>query len=277
MDKEQRLKLSYMVATPDIISRDALGYHGNISSSARLLKDLGYDGIELTTANPDLFDWGLVRKAVSAAGLEVPLVCTGEVFGQSNLGLAAPYASVRTAAVTTIKRIVDFASEFGAIVNIGRSRWRYEDGVNHAQTEEWAYKGFCEVADYAAKKSVIIALEPIAKHVCNFINSTQDGLVWVDRVGRGNFKIMIDLYHMYKEDVSIVGSIEEAVKAGAVVHVHLCEENRKPPGYGSMDFAGAINALKHAGYNRYVSGEVSNYPDQDSALRRCAEVFLPLL
>ena len=89
-DSISRLKLAYMVATPDIESREALGYHGDINYSTKLLRELGYDGIELTTADPDAFGWGAVQAAIEAAGLDVPLVCSGEVFGQSKLGLAAP-------------------------------------------------------------------------------------------------------------------------------------------------------------------------------------------
>jgi sugar phosphate isomerase/epimerase len=267
-----------MVATPDIESREALGYHGDINYSTKLLRELGYDGIELTTADPDAFGWGAVQAAIEAAGLDVPLVCSGEVFGQSKLGLAAPDEHVRAAALVRLKRLVDFAAIFGSNVNIGRSRWYYTEGVPRSLTEQWAYEAFCEIADYAAEKSVCIALEPIAFHVCNFINSTQEGLEWVRRVGRPNFKLMLDVYHMNIDDrLSIESSIFQAVQADAVVHVHLCDTNRKPPGYGHMDFPSIFDALKRAGYTGYVSAEVFNYPDQDEAIVRCAEVFKQLL
>lgn len=273
-----RLRLAYMVATPDIKSKNSLGYHGDIKYSTRLLSDLGYDGIELTADDASAFEWAPVQAAIQAAGLEVPLVCSGEVFGQSGLGLAAPDERTRAAALARLKGLVDFAAIFGASVNIGRSRWYYSPDVPAQLTEEWALEGFRELADYAAPKGVTIALEPIAFHVCNFINSTQDGLVWLERVGRANFKLMLDLYHMNIDDLtSIEESFALAAAAGAVVHVHLCDTNRKPPGYGHMDFAGALGALRRAGYAGYVSGEVFNYPDQDAAVRRCAEVFRPLL
>jgi sugar phosphate isomerase/epimerase len=277
-ERAGRLKLAYMVATPDIKSRNALGYHADIKDSTRLLTDLGYDGIELTTDDASAFEWAPVQAAIEAAGLEVPLVCSGEVFGQSGLGLAAPDEHVRAAAMERLKGLIDFAAIFGANVNIGRSRWYYSPDVPAQLTEGWALESFRVLADYAAAKDVTIALEPIAFHVCNFINSTQDGLAWLGRVGRPNFKLMLDLYHMNIDDLtSIEESIALAVAADAVVHVHLCDTNRKPPGYGHMDFAGALGALKRAGYTGYVSGEVFNYPEQDAAVRRCAEVFRPLL
>ena len=120
--QDTRYKLAYMVATPDILSPNSLGYHGEIDYSCSLLKELGYDGIELTTAEADAFSWKPIEKAVEKYGLDVPLVCTGEVFGQSAIGLVHPDEGKRRLALERIKRIVDFASIWGAHVNIGRSR-----------------------------------------------------------------------------------------------------------------------------------------------------------
>ena len=224
-----------MVATPDIKSKNSIGYHGDIQDSTRLLADLGYDGIELTTDDASAFEWGPIQSAIEAAGLDIPMVCSGEVFGQSGLGLALPDEGVRAAALARLKGLVDFAAIFGAPVNIGRSRGHYSPEVPAELTEGWAEDAFARLADYAAAKSVTIALEPIAFHVCNFINSTQDGLAWMKRVGRPNFKLMIDLYHMNIDDpTTIEESIALAVAADAVVH-GTCAYNRSP-GYGHMDF-----------------------------------------
>ncbi|HOA15489.1 MAG TPA: sugar phosphate isomerase/epimerase family protein [Bacillota bacterium] len=276
--QDTRYKLAYMVATPDILSPNSLGYHGEIDYSCSLLKELGYDGIELTTAEADAFSWKPIEKAVEKYGLDVPLVCTGEVFGQSAIGLVHPDEGKRRLALERIKRIVDFASIWGAHVNIGRSRWHYEEGIPREQTEKWALEAFKELSDYAARFDVTIALEPIASHVLNFINSTQDGLDWMARVNKPNFLLMLDVYHMNIEDrLSMEKSIKQAVSLDAVAHVHLCDTNRKPPGYGHMDFEGVINAFKRAGYRGYLSAEVFNYPNQESAIRRTIQVLKPLL
>ena len=71
-DSISRLKLAYMVATPDIESREALGYHGDINYSTKLLRELGYDGIELTTADPDAFGWGRCRPPSKQPGWMCP-------------------------------------------------------------------------------------------------------------------------------------------------------------------------------------------------------------
>ncbi|NLA06268.1 MAG: sugar phosphate isomerase/epimerase [Firmicutes bacterium] len=270
------LKLAYMVATPDVRLESALGYSGSLESAAMILKELGYDGMELTVANPSLLDWGLIANIAAGVGLDIPMICTGEVFAQEGLGLADPDADVRAAALERVKHVIRLASYLGAMVNIGRSRGRYEELIPREQTENWAYDAFLELANYAQERDVTIALEPIASHVCNFINSTQDGLEWVTRVNHPNFRLMVDIYHMNIEDRT---PMDESLRAAgdALVYVHLCDSNRKPPGWGHIDFAQFISDLRAAGYKGWVSAEVFNYPDQIAAVDQSAWILRPIV
>lgn len=272
------IKLAYMLATQDVLSTRVLGYHGDIRKSAEMLKSLGFDGMELTSADPKKIDWESVKTAAKDNGLEIPMLCSGEVFGQEKLGLANPRLSERKAAMSRMKQMVDFASFLGSMLNVGRSRWYYEEGADRKETERMAEEAFIELAEYAAPRSVVIILEPIANHVCNFINTTREGLSWLQRVNRPNFKMMVDMYHMNIEDeLPIPDGIKEAVGADALRYVHLCDSNRKTPGHGHIDFKSVIEALKESGYKGFVSGEVANYPDQETALRNFAKAIRPLL
>ena len=71
-DSISRLKLAYMVATPDIESREALGYHGDINYSTKLLRERGYDGIELTTPILMPSDGGRCRPPSKQPGWMCP-------------------------------------------------------------------------------------------------------------------------------------------------------------------------------------------------------------
>ena len=135
---------------------------------------------------------------------------------------------------------------------------------------------FVELADYAGERNVVIALEPIASHVCNFINSTQDGMEWVNLVNHPNFRLMVDVYHMNIEDRT---PMRESLIAArdVIVYVHLCDSNRKPPGWGHIDFGQFLADLVASGYRGYVSAEVSNYPDPMAAIRQSAQVLRPLV
>ena len=178
------IKLAYMLATEDVLSTKVLGYHGDILKSAEMLKSLGFDGMELTSADPKKIDWKAVKSAAEDNGLEIPMLCSGEVFGQEKLGLANPRPAERKAAMSRMKEMVDFASFLGSMLNVGRSRWYYEEGTERKETERIAEEAFIELSEYAAPRSVVIILEPITNHVCNFINSTREGLAWLKRIDR---------------------------------------------------------------------------------------------
>jgi sugar phosphate isomerase/epimerase len=62
-----------------------------------------------------------------------------------------------------------------------------------------------------------------------------------------------------------------------ITHVHLSDTNRKPPGWGHMDFAIIMSTLDEVGYSNYVSAEQLNYPTQDDAIQRFFDVISPIV
>jgi len=270
------LKLAYSIVTLDVSNPKAFGYRDDFDNAVDRVRKLGFDGIELIMVDPDRLDVDGIYRILRSSGLEVPMIGTGELFGQDGLALLHPEASVRNKAMDRLKSIVRFAGPLGAQVNLGRSRGQYVEGIPKEQTEEWAEKAFTELSDYAAEYGVIVALEPLARYACTFINSTQEGLEWIHRINRPNFRLMLDAYHMNIEDrTCIPDSIREA--APVLTHVHLSDTNRKPPGWGHMDFAAIISALSEISYSKYVSAEQLNYPSQDDAIKRFFDAISPLI
>jgi sugar phosphate isomerase/epimerase len=58
------------------------------------------------------------------------------------------------------------------------------------------------------------------------------------------------------------------MKAGKLWHVHLGDNNRLPPGHGLIDFPEIVMALLQAGYQGYLSAELSPKPDADTAAQQ---------
>ena len=101
---------------------------------------------------------------------------------------------------------------------------------------------------------MILALEPINKLQCDFINTIEEGLDMVRKVDSDNFKLMVDIFHMNIEEPSVEKSIEEAKEY--LIHVHICDSNRYPPGYGHINFKSVIKALEKNNYRGFLSAEV---------------------
>ncbi|MBW2059842.1 MAG: sugar phosphate isomerase/epimerase [Deltaproteobacteria bacterium] len=273
---EHRIKLAYCVATPELrVDESVTAYQGDMNRAFQRLRELGYDGAELMTKDPNRFDGEMVHRLADKYGIEIPVLCTGEVYGQDLLSFMDPDMSIRREAIRRTEQIIDLASSFGAKVNIGRLRGRFSREIPRERSLQWMYSAFEEVTDYAATRGVTMILEPVARIACNNINSTQDGIETVRRVGRDNFRLMLDVFHMNLEDKSMEESFDRA--KSYLAHIHLCDSNRLAPGRGNLDFNKIMAAIKRIDYHGYVSAEITQFPTQDTALEETVKVLRPLL
>jgi sugar phosphate isomerase/epimerase len=273
---EDKIKLGYFVATAELrIDEKVTAYQGDMETAFQKLSELGYDGAELMILDPDLVDRDRVQQLSREYGLEIPVLCTGEVYGQGGLSFMDPDHSIRTEAILRMKKIIDFAAPFGAQVNIGRLRGQFAMEIPKETSLAWMYAAFEEVTDYAAGRGVTIILEPVPYIFCNNINSTQDGIAVVRRMGRENFRLMADIFSMILEDISIQRSFNDAKPY--LTHIHVCDSNRLAPGRGNLDFGKILSMLKEIGYTGYISAEINQHPDQDIVIEETINVLRPLL
>ena len=270
------IKIGYMVATPELEVNEAVtAYQGDLKEAFSKLRYFGYDGAELMVLNPDHVDRDEVERLSREYGIEIPVVCTGEVYGQEHLSFMDPDESIRREAIGRTKRIIDFASSFGAQVNIGRLRGRLFVETPQEKSLGWMYAAFEDVTDYAAGRGVTMILEPVAQIFCNNINSTQEGIEVVRKVERENFRLMADIFHMNLEDKSMEKGFRDAKPY--LTHIHVCDSNRLAPGRGNFDFKRIIEMIKNIGYNGYISAEILQFPTQDMALEETIRHLKPLL
>ena len=257
------MKLSYTVSTPEIKSSKVLAYKGEFEQVLKKMVKWGYHGIELMVKNPREFNQAKLVKLTRMYNLEVPVICTGEVYGEDGLSFMDVDETIRKLAIQRTKEIIEFAAYFKAQVNIGRLRGHFTEEVERDRQLDYALFGFDEAITYAEKHNVRIILEPIASKITNFINTTNEGIQFVQKINRGNFGLMLDLFHMNIEDSSIYASIIEARKY--VSHIHVCDNNRQAPGWGHLNFPEIIQVLRAIKYNGFLSAEILQIPDQEKA------------
>ena len=128
-----------------------------------------------------------------------------------------------------------------------------------------AVESFQRLSDYAAPREVRFTLEPVNHYEVNWIVSTQDGIRLADDIGRPNFGLMLDTYHMNIEDVNIYASFRQARRY--CWHVHVSDNNRKWPGNAHIDFHSVVVTLEDLGYTGYLSAEIFPWPDPETAGR----------
>lgn len=123
------MKHCYAAATPDFpAGNKVFGLTGDFDNNLRLIKDAGFDGLDLVPLNPSGRDIDRIVRLVQSLDLMVPAVCTGEIVKLEGLSLSDKNHEVRKATVSRFKTFIDLASELGACVNIGRSRGTIASG-----------------------------------------------------------------------------------------------------------------------------------------------------
>ncbi|MBP7494335.1 MAG: sugar phosphate isomerase/epimerase [Spirochaetales bacterium] len=270
------MKLCYQVSTPEVYRAPGVtSYQGDFRESLDALVACGYDDVELMVRDPRQLNFREIETIVRGYPYTVPMICTGEIYGQDKLSFADPNDAIRNEALERVKASIDLAALFGRQINLGRVRGGYLPGIDTKTTYERIFRAICEITAYAEKTNVIVALEPVNTLGLNFINTTLEGLAFVQRVGSPAFRLMVDTAHMYIEDRDIEDSLKQCREY--ITFVHLADSNRKYPGAGKFDFPSFFKILNEIGYEGDVSVEVFPLPDQDTALKKSYEYIKPLL
>jgi len=249
----------------------ALAFKEDFEESIKKVADLGFDGAELAVRNPKDLKIDDVTNIIKENNLEVPAIGTGQAYGEEGLSFSDPDGIIRRMAVERIKDQIVFASHFNAQVIIGLIRGNIEEGVNRAEVEEWTIDCLRKCTEFAKEYNGRLTLEPVNRYESNFINTLNEGVEFIKRVGVSNLGLLADTFHMNIEEVSIYGSIIQA--KDFITHVHFADSNRWAPGCGHLDFAKIVQTLKKINYQGYISAEILPFPDSDSCARLTAETL----
>jgi len=262
------MKKSIVVSTSST-KFSALAFKENLKNSIKKVADLGFDGAELAVRNPKDLKVENIIKIIKENHLEVPAIGTGQAYGEEGLSFSDPDKKIRKMAVKRIKDQIVFASNFDAQVIIGLIRGIIVESVNKTEAEKWTIDCLKECTEFAQEYNIRLTLEPVNRYESNFINTLNEGIEFIKRVGAPNLGILADTFHMNIEEISIYDSIIKA--KDYITHVHFADSNRWAPGCGHLDFAKIVQTLKKINYQGYVSAEILPFPDPDSCARLTVE------
>jgi sugar phosphate isomerase/epimerase len=260
------VKTGLVICGPDVAYGPLALLTGPFEEKVAKAAQLGYDGIELMVRDPAGLDWAAIKNTLAAAGLQVPQVVTGELFGADGLCLVTADEALRRRAEERTRAVIDLAAYLGAMVNIGRLRGQLKLLGSVPDAWAMAMERLRGVVAYAAGLGVKITMEPLNRYETDFIFNAADGVRLIEDLACDNLGLMLDLFHMNIEDASI----EEGLRLAGdrVWHVHIADSNRCYPGSGHIDFDSIFAALKDIGYQDYVSAELLPLPDPDTAARK---------
>lgn len=260
---ETALKLGYSAwAMPDM----------PVAEQIELVRSLGYVGIELVSGPRSSLDALAVsaaerreiRRLLDEAGLALPSIA-----GHGNLLEADP--EKRAAHVTQVQANIDLAADLtGAEGTPCMVCMGYGKPDQYEAVCEQIAQNFVELAAYGEKRGVVVALEP---HVGQAFDLPEKVQWLMERVGSPWFRLNFDNSHF-----EVMGrDIEEYVPllAPYSVHTHVKDQRGISPDYqflvpgeGTFDYPRYIAAMDKAGYDGYLTVEISrqiqNRPDYDA-------------
>jgi sugar phosphate isomerase/epimerase len=241
----------------------AVAFKGNVEQRIEQVARLGYDGVELAVRDPAQIDVEALGAVVTAHGLAVPAIGTGQAWGEERLSFTDPEPAVRAEAIRRVKSHIELAARFNAATIIGLIRGVTRPGVSRAQAVEWLVGALRECAEAAA---LTLVVEPINRYETDLINTVDEGLELLDRVGADNVGLLPDTFHMNIEEADIEASLRRA--GSRVRHFHVADSNRWHPGAGHLDFRRILALLQtELNYQSWVSAEIMPKPDALTAAR----------
>ena len=239
-------------------------FSGDLMKGIEAVKSLGYTGVELSLLDSHEMDQESLREKLEALDLKVYAIATGQTYYTDGYSLYSEEADKRQKTIERLRGHIDFAAQLGSMVIIGGIRGTIAaQGKDREQQEEQGILALKACVAYAEQKDVVLLLEPVNRYETTVINSVDEGLALIKKIGSDHLKLLPDTFHMNIEERSLEESI---IRAGSNLgYIHFADSNRLAPGWGHIDFAQVLSSLEKIGYDGAIGIEVLPKPDDYQA------------
>ncbi|MBA4489409.1 sugar phosphate isomerase/epimerase [Paracoccus sp. S1E-3] len=208
----------------------------------------GYRTIEFAYLRPELFD--LDRLAKKAQSLDVQIGVT--------MGLPRDKDVSATDAQTVEGGKRMLADAVHAVRDIGGNKlggilYSAHTKYDRQPTEDgWknSVEAIAETAEIARAAGVDLVLEVVNRFETNLLNTTAQGLKFLDDTGRDDVRLHLDTFHMNIEEANPAAAIRLA--GDRLGYFHIGESNRGYLGDGVIDFDRIFDALLDIDYQRDI-------------------------
>ncbi len=218
-----------------------------IEQSARA----GYDFIEASAPDPEVFDVEFTRRQLEANGIGINL----------SLGLSADtdIASGDREKAERGKRQLEDAvrlcRDLGGRFVGGILHSAFQKNVMPATRAGAAMSADIvgQVAEMAAKSDITLVMEVVNRYESNLLNTASQAVEYCRRVGAPTVKVHLDTYHMNIEESDMGAAVRET--AGDLGYFHVGDSHRGYLGSGSIDFAQVFRSLATINYTGPIAFE----------------------
>ena len=222
------------------------------------LKELGIGVVELPLLRPAEFDAKGTRKAFEKHGMGV--TCS--------LGLPHHLDPTRDLKACTdfLDHALNVAAEAGSKILSGVTFGSIGKTSGGPRTDA-EYDAMCMMISHAASTSksldLRLGLDPCNRYETHLLNTGQQTVDALNRIGADNTFVHLDTYHMNIEEVSMYQSCLDA--GSRLEYIHLSESNRGVPGRGCLKWEDTFAGLKAVDFRGTMTLESFIYVDDDIA------------
>jgi sugar phosphate isomerase/epimerase len=267
------VRLAYTISVSQ--TRFAAVAAADVQATIPALAGLGFDGVEMAIRDPGHVDVEALAAAAERSGIAVPAVGTGQAYLEEGLSLTAPEEQVRVRAAARLLAQVSVARRLGALLIVGLIHGPIPPETDRALAEDHLLEGLGTVARAAGTAGVRLVIEPINRYETNWLNTVEEVLDLIDRLGEDNVGVLPDTFHMNIEETDMSAALR---RGGARVwHVHAADSNRRAPGWGHLDFGPVVRALGEMGYGGFLSAEILPQPGVLDAAWQTIAALRPLV
>lgn len=221
-------------------------YDSQVRKLLPLIKEKGFDSIEIPLFRLEGFNAAAVRRDTEALGLE----CTVASAFIQGISPISEDAATRAHAIRHLKNLIEATAEAGGKILAGPmySPVGYLPGRRRT-SDEWKYAvdGLQQLGDTLAANCVTLAVEPLNRFETYFLNTAADAVALCDQVNHTNVGILFDTFHANIEEKDIGAGIRTVQKH--LRHMHTCENDRGIPGSGHVEWPGVFQALRDIHYD----------------------------
>lgn len=266
------MKLAYLMTTPEAPPLP-MCWNGEPRDVLTNLARIGYEGVELQVRDPAAFDTRAFAALVREAGLTVSGLSTAAAGSADNLYFASADADVRRKAVERFGTVLEFAHELGVDASISRMRGASSMAPDRATAMARFRAALEELLPRAERLGVRIVLEPMARSVCDLLNTLDETFAFIASLGSPALVYEADVHHQSMEERSLVASFVRGMRSGRMSYVQVCDSNRLAPGSGSVNFVDVVETLRAGGYDGWLAVECLQRPDSERCARQAFAVL----
>jgi len=205
----------------------------------------GFDLIEIPLMDPDKADPTAVRRMLDEAGLAV----TASLGLSEQTDISSDDPEISAAGEALLRRCLEFVSAVGGthLVGVIYSAMRKYMAPATDLNRQHSVDAIGRLCTRAAELGVRVGVEVVNRYESNLLNTSRQGVRYVDEVGAGNLVVHLDTYHMNIEEPDMFTPVLDAGRR--LGYVHIGESHRGFLGSGTVDFDSFFRALAMVGYD----------------------------